>query len=122
MRRERLSDEHRAVPPDAAVREAHTVAAGERGRRGELREQHAHAVTVREQRLGELTAAVAQAEEFARDVGLPAEPGELADVKAGVAAYRLALAGLWPACRGVAGGRPGRGGSCGGTGRKPGAH
>jgi hypothetical protein len=73
------------------------VAAGERGRRGELREQHAHAVTVREQRLGELTAAVAQAEEFARDVGLPAEPGELADVKAGVAAYRLALAGLWPA-------------------------
>ena len=97
VRRERLSDEHRAVPPDAAVREAHTVAAGERGRRGELREQHAHAVTVREQRLGELTAAVAQAEEFARDVGLPAEPGELADVKAGVAAYRLALAGLWPA-------------------------
>ena len=97
VRRERLSDEHRAVPPDAAVREAHTVAAGERGRRGELREQHAHAVTVRDQRLGELTAAVAQAEEFARDVGLPAEPGELADVKAGVAAYRLALAGLWPA-------------------------
>ena len=97
VRRARLSDEHRAVPPDAAVREAHTVAAGERGRRGELREQHAHAVTVREQRLGELTSAVAQAEEFARDVGLPAEPGELADVKAGVAAYRLALAGLWPA-------------------------
>ena len=117
----RLSDEHRAVPPDAAVREAHTVAAGERGRRGELREQHAHAVTVREQRLGELTSAVAQAEEFARDVGLPAEPGELADVKAGVAAYRLALAGLWPAAGGVAGGRPGRGGSCGGTGRKPGS-
>ena len=46
VRRERLADEHRAVPPDAAVREAHTVAAGERRRRGELREQHAHAVTV----------------------------------------------------------------------------
>ena len=121
VRRERLADEHRAVPPDAAVREAHTVAAAERRRRGELSEQHAHAVTVREQRQEELTAAVAQAEEFARDVGLPAEPGELAEVKAGVADYRLALAGLWPACRGGAGGRPGRGRSRGGTGRQPGA-
>jgi uncharacterized protein (TIGR02680 family) len=37
-----------------------------------------------------------RAEEFAEDVGLPAERGELADVKAGVDAYRLALAGLWP--------------------------
>jgi len=97
VRRERLTGEHRAVPPDARVREAHTVAAGERGRRGELREHHAHAVTVRGQRLEELTAAVSQAEDFAQDVGLPAEPGELAEVKAGVAAYRLALAGLWPA-------------------------
>jgi uncharacterized protein (TIGR02680 family) len=96
-RRERLADEHRAVPPDAAVRDAHTVAAAERRRRGELREQHAHAVTVCGQREGELTAAVSRAEEFARDVGLPAEPGELAGVKAGVDACRLALAGLWPA-------------------------
>ncbi len=96
-RRERLADEHRAVPPDAAVREAHTVAAAERRRRGELREQHAQAVTVRGRRQEELTAAIVRAEEFARDVGLPAEPGELAEVKAGVDAYRLALAGLWPA-------------------------
>ena len=97
VRRERLADEHRAVPPDAAVREAHTVAAAERRRRGELREQHAHAVTVCGQRQEELAAAVLRAEEFARDVGLPPEPGELAAVKAGVDAYRLALAGLWPA-------------------------
>jgi len=96
-RRERLADEHRAVPPDAAVRDAHTVAAAERRRRGDLHEQHADAVTVCGQREGELTAAALRAEEFARDVGLPAEPGELAGVKAGVAAYRLALAGLWPA-------------------------
>jgi uncharacterized protein (TIGR02680 family) len=97
VRRERLADEHRAVPPDAAVREAHTVAAAERRRRGELREQHDRAVAVRERRLQELDAAAARAEEFARDVGLPAEPGELAEVRAGVDAYRLALAGLWPA-------------------------
>jgi uncharacterized protein (TIGR02680 family) len=96
-RRERLAEEHRAVPPDAAVREAHTVAAAERRRRGELRDQHAHAVTVRGQRHDELTAVLMHAEEFARDVGLPAEPGELAGVKAGANAYRLALAGLWPA-------------------------
>jgi len=103
VRRERLADEHRAVPPDAAVREAHTVAAAERRRRGELREQHAHAVTVCGQRQEELAAAVLRAEEFARDVGLPPEPGELAAVKAGVDAYRLALAGLWPAAEAAQG-------------------
>jgi uncharacterized protein (TIGR02680 family) len=97
VRRERLADEHRAVPPDAAVREAHTVAAAERRRRGELRGQHAHAVTVCGRRQEELAAAVQGAAEFAQDVGLPAEPGELAGVKGGVDAYRLALAGLWPA-------------------------
>ncbi|MGO9277845.1 MAG: TIGR02680 family protein [Streptosporangiaceae bacterium] len=103
VRREQLADEHRAVPPDAPVREAHTVAAAERRRRGELREQHARAVTVCGQRQEELDAAVVRADEFAEDVGLPTEPGELADVKAGVDAYRLALAGLWPAAEGSQG-------------------
>jgi uncharacterized protein (TIGR02680 family) len=96
-RRERLAGEHRAMPTDATVREAHTVAAAERRRRGELREELARAATVREQRQRELDVAVNRAEEFAQDVGLPAEPPELAEVKAGVEAYRLALAGLWPA-------------------------
>ena len=96
-RRDRLAGEHRAMPPDAAVREARTVAAGERRRRAGLREQHADAVTVSRVRREELDEAISRAEEFARDVGLPAEPGELAEVRAGVAAYRLALAGLWPA-------------------------
>ena len=97
VRRDRLADEHRAVPPDAGVREAHTVAAGERRRRRELREQHAEAVNVSGQRQQEHEAALARTAEFSRDVGLPAEPGDLAEVKAGVDAYRLALAGLWPA-------------------------
>jgi uncharacterized protein (TIGR02680 family) len=97
VRRDRLADEHRAVPPDAGVREAHTVAAGERRRRRELREQHADAVNVSGQRQREHEAALARTAEFSRDVGLPAEPGDLAEVKAGVDAYRLALAGLWPA-------------------------
>jgi uncharacterized protein (TIGR02680 family) len=40
---------------------------------------------------------VAQVAEFALDVNLPADPDELAGVRAGVGAYRLALAALWPA-------------------------
>ena len=96
-RRERLAGEHRAVPPDAAVRDAHTLAAAERRRRGELREQYDDAAASCAQRQDELDEAVRSAEEFGRDVGLPAEPGELAGVKAGVDAFRLALAGLWPA-------------------------
>jgi uncharacterized protein (TIGR02680 family) len=97
VRRERLAGEHRALPPDGAVREAHTVAAAERARRGELREQHTQAVSVSRERQEELDTAVTRAEEFARDVGLPVAPDELAEVKTGVEAYRLALAGLWPA-------------------------
>ena len=97
VRRGRLADEHRAAPPDAAVREAHTVAAAERRRRGELRERHARAVEISGQRQQELAAALTRAGEFARDVGLPAEPAELAEVRTGVEGYRLALAGLWPA-------------------------
>lgn len=98
-RQEWLADEHRAMPPDASVREAHTRAVDERRRRGELHDQHEHAATVREQRQQELDAAVGSAEQFARDVGLPADPDSLAQVKAGVTAYRVALAGLWPAAQ-----------------------
>jgi uncharacterized protein (TIGR02680 family) len=96
-RRQRLAAEHRAIPPDAAVRGAHTVAAAERRRRRELQEQHEHAVAVCSTRQLELDQAQARVGEFAHDVGLPGGAGELADVKAGVGAYRLALAGLWPA-------------------------
>jgi uncharacterized protein (TIGR02680 family) len=96
VRRERLAGEHHALPPDAAVREAHTEAAACRRQRGELRAQFTRAVTVRAGRQEELDAAARRAGEFAEDVGLPADPGEFAGVKAGVEAYRLALAGLWP--------------------------
>ena len=45
----------------------------------------------------ELAAAQARAAEFAADVGLPADTGELAAVRDGLGAYRVALAALWPA-------------------------
>ena len=96
-RQELLAEEHRTVPPDDAVREAHTVAAGERRRRGELRVDLAKAVELREQRQGELAAAQARATEFAVDVGLPTGTEELAAVRDGLGAYRVALAALWPA-------------------------
>ena len=96
-RRDRLTAEHRAVPQDAAVRDMHTVAAAQRQRRQELYEQHDEAVAVCGRRQEERDAAQARADEFALDVGLPAKPGDLAAVKAAVSAYRVAIAGLWPA-------------------------
>ena len=100
-RRELLAGEHRAVPPDSGVRDAHTGAAGERGGLARAREDHAAAVAVCARRQEELTAARARAGEFAQDVGLPADPDELGGVRAGVGAYRVALAGLWPAADGA---------------------
>jgi uncharacterized protein (TIGR02680 family) len=96
-RRELLAAEHRAVPPDSGVREAHTGAAVERRGLARAREEHAAAVALCERRQRELAAARARVAEFARDVGLPADPGELASVRDGVGTYRVALAGLWPA-------------------------
>jgi uncharacterized protein (TIGR02680 family) len=96
-RRGLLADEHRAVPADDRVREAHTVAAEQRRQLSRARADHAAAVIVCERRQGELAAARARAAEFAQDVGLPTDPDELAGIRAGVGAYREALAGLWPA-------------------------
>ena len=52
---------------------------------------------MREQRQEELATAQERAAEFATDVRLPADPDELAAVRAGIGAYRVALAALWPA-------------------------
>lgn len=96
-RKDRLAAEHRAVPQDTAVRDTHTVAAALRQRRQELREQHGEVVALCGRRQEERDDAQARADEFALDVGLPAAPGDLAAVKAAVSAYRVAIAGLWPA-------------------------
>jgi len=96
-RQELLAEEHRTVPPDGAVREAHTGAAVERRGLVRAKEDHTAAAAGREQRQEELAAAQARAAEFAADVGLPADTEELAAVRAGLGAYRVALAALWPA-------------------------
>jgi uncharacterized protein (TIGR02680 family) len=96
-RKDKLADEHRAVPADAPVREAHTRTAEQRKHRQELRTSHAEAEGVHTTRRAELAAAQSTANEFASDTGLPAEPGELAAVRTGLGDYRVALAALWPA-------------------------
>ena len=96
-RKDQLAAEHRAVPPDAAVREAHTRAAEQRRHRRELRASHVDAERVRAARQAKLEAARIAAGEFAADTRLPADPEELAVVKTGLGDYRVALAALWPA-------------------------
>jgi uncharacterized protein (TIGR02680 family) len=92
-----LAEEHRTVPPDGQVREAHATAAVERRGLARAREDHATAVAVCERRQEELATAQSHVAEFAQDVGLPADPDELASVRACVGAYRVALAAVWPA-------------------------
>lgn len=99
-RKTKLAAEHRAVPPDADVREAHTRAAEQRKRRQELRDSRAGAERVRAVRQAALEAARIAANEFAADTRLPADPEELAAVRTGLGDYRVALAALWPAAEG----------------------
>ncbi|MEO3860543.1 TIGR02680 family protein [Acrocarpospora sp. B8E8] len=97
VRQETLAAEHRALPPDAPLREAHVKLAAEHERKRELDVKHDSAVRIVSDREHDLEMARTQTGEFARDVGLPADPNGLAEVKAGAADYRLALARLWPA-------------------------
>ena len=96
-RQNRLADEHRGVPPDDGVREAHTKAAERREQLAQARIDHAETVAQLRQRQRGLAAAQVRAAEFAADVSLPADTGDLAAVRDGLGAYRVALAALWPA-------------------------
>jgi len=96
-RKDKLTAEHRGVPSDAAVREAHTMVAEQRRRRQELRDACAEAEQVRAARQEALEATRIAANEFAADTRMPADPEELAAVRTGLGDYRVALASLWPA-------------------------
>jgi uncharacterized protein (TIGR02680 family) len=100
-RKDQLAAEHRSVPPDAAVREAHTRAAEQRKRRRELQESHVEAERVRAGRQQAQDAARIAADEFAADTRLPADRQELTAVRTGLGDYRVALAALWPAAEGL---------------------
>ncbi|MGI5325476.1 TIGR02680 family protein [Actinomadura nitritigenes] len=96
-RREALAAEHRSVPRDTALREAHVRLAGEHRRRRELDGDHTRAQDAAARRRDEVSEAAERAAEFAADVGLPEGGPELARVREAVTGYRLALAELWPA-------------------------
>ncbi|MBO2456373.1 TIGR02680 family protein [Actinomadura violacea] len=98
-RRETLAAEHRSVPRDTALREAHVRLAGEHRRRRELDGDHTRAQDAAARRRDEVADAAERAAEFAADVGLPDGGPELARVREAVTGYRLALAGLWPAAQ-----------------------
>ncbi|MFA1538409.1 TIGR02680 family protein [Actinomadura monticuli] len=98
-RRETLASEHRAVPRDTALREAHVRLAGEHRRRRELAGELTRAEEAVARRRAEVTAAAERAAEFASDVGLPDGEPELARVREAVDGYRMALAELWPAAQ-----------------------
>ncbi|WP_395109995.1 TIGR02680 family protein [Actinomadura sp. SCN-SB] len=98
-RHETLAAEHRAIPDDTDLREAHVRLAGEHRRRGELGSDLARANEVATRRRDEAAAAEERAGEFAADVGLPTGETELAEVRQAVTDYRLTLAELWPAAQ-----------------------
>ncbi|PZG44122.1 TIGR02680 family protein [Spongiactinospora gelatinilytica] len=95
VRRATLAAEHRALPPDAPLREAHVKRAAADERRRELDAGHTAATQVLVTRQEELRSAGRRAAEFAGDVGLPVDPSALGEVKAAISGYRVALAGLW---------------------------
>ncbi|TDC82022.1 TIGR02680 family protein [Actinomadura sp. 7K507] len=98
-RRESLAAEHRAVPRDTALREAHVRLAEEHRRRRELDGDHRRALEVVARRRDEVSRARERATEFAGDVGLPTGEAELAEVRTAITDYRFALADLWPAAQ-----------------------
>ncbi|MQA77385.1 MAG: TIGR02680 family protein [Streptosporangiales bacterium] len=96
-----LTAEQATFPGDQPVHQAHAAV-------GALAEERTRLTTRQEVAARELVAATAASEgaraahlEGARDTGLPADTGELSDVRRGLGEYRIALAGLWPAAEGL---------------------
>jgi uncharacterized protein (TIGR02680 family) len=98
-RAEALAAEHRAQPSDADVREAHVRLAAEHEAKRRVDAMLREAVTIATTRAEQARTARTAATEFAGDVGLPADEEALRGVRAALADYRVALAGLWPAAR-----------------------
>jgi hypothetical protein len=96
-RQNRLADEHRSVPPDDGVREAHTKAADRRKELAQARTDHAEAVAKLQQRQGSWRPRRPGRRNSRSMSACLRGTGELAAVRDGLGAYRVALAGLWPA-------------------------
>jgi uncharacterized protein (TIGR02680 family) len=98
-RQDAIGAEYQARPTDTALREAHLALAGEHQAKRDVDERLREAEEERLLRAATHRETSDAAVEFAGDVGLPAEMSLLADVRAALGDYRVALAALWPARR-----------------------
>ncbi len=97
-RRAELEEQLRGMPTDEALHDAHSALAGLDAEQARLAERIAAVAA----RLARAEADRAGAERAARDsaeeLSLPYEDTQLDVMRAGVQAFRVALAALWPAC------------------------
>lgn len=97
--RDALAAKHQEQPKDDDLREAHVKLSAEHEAKRRMDERLAEAVVILGERAEHAQQAHGRAEEFAGDLGLPTDPDELAQVRAAIGDYRVALAALWPAAR-----------------------
>ncbi|MFE9426185.1 TIGR02680 family protein [Kitasatospora sp. NPDC006697] len=97
-----LTAEHRAAPADQDLREAHARQGHEAEAVRRLAERQAEAEQTAVALQEEAEEAVARAEEYAADTGLPASREGLDAVREALAGYRAALAALLPAATALA--------------------
>ncbi|MFY1690288.1 TIGR02680 family protein [Plantactinospora sp. WMMB782] len=100
-RRRRVTDEADSLPSDQPVREAHTLVRTAYDHRRETLARRDQARAELETAARVAATALAEATDFADDVGLPYSTEELAGVRDGLQAYRVALAAWWPAVTGI---------------------
>jgi uncharacterized protein (TIGR02680 family) len=91
-----LAAEVAALPGDAELRQAHAHVATLVAERERLAGRQAAATVAATAATAAEEDSRAALDEGARDAGLPSGRAELAAVEAGLDAYRVALAGLWP--------------------------
>ncbi len=94
---ETVAQERAALPSDADLRDAHTMARSERSALQRAEQAAREAAGVVAHRTEAVGASVRAAEEFGDDVGLAANRTDLAAVRSAVEQYRHTLAALWPA-------------------------
>jgi uncharacterized protein (TIGR02680 family) len=104
-RRRRVTEEAEALPSDQPLREAHTLVRTAYQARRDTIGKHDEAGAELQRATAAAAIALAEATDFAVDVGLPYDLAELVVVRDGVQSYRVALAAWWPTVSGARGAR-----------------
>lgn len=101
-RRSTLARELAGLPDDTPLREAHAAAVALSGEHARLERDRREADARVDGADDRTTAATDELRSGATDVGLPTDRSGLDAVRDALARYRVTLAGLWPAARGLA--------------------